>query len=67
MGNGGRSRSGRRIPTRSFVAGAGISLLASRRPHADTSGKAREGWMAVIPASVFLVFVVFALGGPRNF
>lgn len=33
----------------------------------DTSGKPREGWMAVIPATVFLVFVVFALGGPRNF
>jgi hypothetical protein len=33
----------------------------------DTSGKAHEGWMTVIPVSVFLVIVVAALGGPTEF
>ena len=33
----------------------------------NTSGKPREGWMTVIPVSVFIFFVVIALGGPDNF
>jgi hypothetical protein len=32
----------------------------------NTSGKPREGWMTVIPVSVFIFFVVVALGGPDN-
>jgi hypothetical protein len=33
----------------------------------DTSGSAREGWMAIIPGTVFVLFVVIALGGPVQF
>ncbi len=33
----------------------------------NTSGKAREGWMAIIPLAFFLSFVVVAAGGPRQF
>jgi hypothetical protein len=33
----------------------------------DTSGKPHEGWMTVIPVSVFLFIVVVALGGPAAF
>lgn len=33
----------------------------------NTSGKPREGWMTVIPVSVFIFIVVVALGGPDNF
>jgi hypothetical protein len=33
----------------------------------DTSGRPREGWMTVVPVTVFLLFVVLALGGPANF
>jgi hypothetical protein len=33
----------------------------------NTSGKPREGWMTVIPVSVFIFIVVIVLGGPVNF
>ena len=33
----------------------------------DTSGRPREGWMTVVPVTVFLLFVVLALGGPTHF
>lgn len=33
----------------------------------DTSGKAHEGWMTVIPVSVFLLIVIVVLGGPVAF
>ena len=33
----------------------------------DISGKPREGWMTVVPVTVFLLFVVVALGGFDNF
>lgn len=33
----------------------------------DTSGRPHEGWMIVIPGTVFLMFVVLALGGPVGF
>jgi hypothetical protein len=33
----------------------------------DTSGKPHEGWMTVIPVTVFLLIVVVALGGPTAF
>jgi hypothetical protein len=33
----------------------------------DTSGKPYEGWMTVIPLSVFVFVVVVALGGPAAF
>lgn len=33
----------------------------------DPTGKPREGWMAIIPGGIFLIFVVFILGGPRHF
>jgi hypothetical protein len=33
----------------------------------NTSGKPREGWMTVVPVSVFIFVVVVALGGPNNF
>jgi hypothetical protein len=33
----------------------------------DTSGKPYEGWMTVIPVSVFLLVVIVALGGPVAF
>ena len=31
-----------------------------------TSGQPREGWMAIIPASVFVIFVVIIMGGPNS-
>jgi hypothetical protein len=33
----------------------------------DISGKSHEGWMTVIPVSVFLLIVIVALGGPVAF
>jgi hypothetical protein len=33
----------------------------------DTTGTAREGWMTIIPVTVFLLIVVLALGGPEAF
>ena len=33
----------------------------------DTSGRSHEGWMTVIPVSVFLLIVIVALGGPVAF
>ena len=33
----------------------------------ETSGKAHEGWMTVIPVSVFIFVVVVTLGGPTAF
>lgn len=33
----------------------------------DTSGKAHEGWMAVIPLSVFVLVVMVMFGGPVAF
>lgn len=33
----------------------------------DTTGTSREGWMTVIPVTVFLLIVVLALGGPEGF
>lgn len=33
----------------------------------DPTGRTREGWMAFVPLTVFVVFVVLALGGPVNF
>jgi hypothetical protein len=33
----------------------------------DISGKPREGWMTVIPVSVFLLIIIVALGGPEAF
>jgi hypothetical protein len=33
----------------------------------DISGKPHEGWMTVIPVSVFLLIVIVALGGPVAF
>jgi hypothetical protein len=33
----------------------------------DVSGKPHEGWMTVVPVTVFLFIVVVALGGPAAF
>jgi hypothetical protein len=33
----------------------------------DTSGKPHEGWMTVVPVTVFLLIIVTALGGPTAF
>jgi hypothetical protein len=33
----------------------------------DTSGRSHEGWMTVIPVTVFLLIVIVALGGPVAF
>jgi hypothetical protein len=33
----------------------------------DTSGTTREGWMTVIPLSIFVLVVIAALGGPTAF
>jgi hypothetical protein len=33
----------------------------------QTSGKPHEGWMTFIPLSVFILFVVAAMGGPVRF
>jgi hypothetical protein len=33
----------------------------------DTSGKAHEGWMALIPLTVLVAIVMVALGGPEAF
>lgn len=30
----------------------------------DTSGRPHEGWMTVVPLSVFILVVMAALGGP---
>ena len=30
----------------------------------DAAGNPREGWMAVIPLTVFVLLVVYVLGGP---
>jgi len=33
----------------------------------DTSGKPHEGWMTTIPLTIFVLFVVAAMGGPAAF
>ena len=33
----------------------------------ETSGKPTEGWMTVVPVTVFVLFVLIALGGPTAF
>ena len=33
----------------------------------ETSGKPREGFMTLVPLAVFVLFVIFALGGPTSF
>jgi len=33
----------------------------------DVSGKGREGWMTTIPLTVFVLFVIAAMGGPTAF
>ena len=33
----------------------------------DPTGRPREGWMAIVPLTIFVLFVVLALGGPVNF
>ncbi len=33
----------------------------------NTSGRPREGWMALIPLAFFIAFVVIAAGGPAQF
>ena len=33
----------------------------------DISGKPHEGWMTVIPVTVFLLIVIVLLGGPVAF
>ena len=33
----------------------------------DISGKPHEGWMTVIPGTVFLLIVIVLLGGPVAF
>jgi hypothetical protein len=33
----------------------------------ETSGKAHEGWMTVIPLAVFVFVMIVALGGPTSF
>ena len=33
----------------------------------ETSGRPREGWMALVPLGAFVLFVVSASGGPHAF
>jgi hypothetical protein len=33
----------------------------------DVSGKPHEGWMTTIPLTIFVLFVVAAMGGPTAF
>jgi hypothetical protein len=33
----------------------------------QTSGKPHEGWMTFVPLSVFMLFVIAAMGGPVGF
>jgi hypothetical protein len=33
----------------------------------ETSGKPTEGWMTLVPLTVFIFIVIFALGGPTSF
>ena len=33
----------------------------------DTSGRPHEGWMTIIPVTVFIVIVIVVLGGPVGF
>jgi len=33
----------------------------------DTSGRPTEGWMTVVPVTIFVLIVIFALGGPGAF
>lgn len=33
----------------------------------ETSGKPTEGWMTLVPLTIFVLFVIFALGGPTSF
>ncbi|HJR59041.1 MAG TPA: hypothetical protein VJ813_06585 [Vicinamibacterales bacterium] len=33
----------------------------------NTSGRPREGWMALVPLAAFAAFVVAAAGGPKAF
>ncbi len=30
----------------------------------DATGRAREGWLAIVPMAVLVVFIVVGLGGP---
>ena len=33
----------------------------------EISGKSNEGWMTVVPATVLILIVIVALGGPEAF
>jgi hypothetical protein len=33
----------------------------------DPTGKPHEGWMTLVPLTVFIFIVVVALGGPESF
>ena len=33
----------------------------------DPTGKPQEGWMTIIPGTIFALFVVLAMGGPVAF
>ena len=33
----------------------------------DVSGKPNEGWMAILPLTIFVGFIVLAMGGPTQF
>jgi hypothetical protein len=33
----------------------------------DISGKPNEGWMAILPLTIFFGFIVLAMGGPASF
>jgi hypothetical protein len=33
----------------------------------ETSGRPTEGWMTLVPLTIFVLFVILALGGPASF
>jgi hypothetical protein len=33
----------------------------------NTTGKVSESWMSAIPLTVFMLFVIVAMGGPSSF
>ena len=33
----------------------------------ETSGKPTEQWMTLVPLTLFILFVILALGGPTSF
>jgi hypothetical protein len=33
----------------------------------EISGKPHEGWMAILPLTLFVAFVILAMGGPAAF